>query len=86
MQEYWIGLPLPCSSPGHFPDSEIELASPALEADSSRLNQWEDSFVIIQGKPVEDKPTSWDDDSDRTEALRLCSFYLVSLLEKQLIF
>ena len=56
------------------------------KADSLQLNQGGGSFVIIQGKLVEVKPTSWDDDSDRTEALRLCRFYLASLLEKQLIF
>ena len=52
------------------------------KADSLSLNQWEGSFVIIQGKPVEDKPTSWDDDSGRTETLRLCKSYLVSLPRK----
>ena len=31
-QEYWNGLPFP--SPGNLPDSEIELGSPALQADT----------------------------------------------------
>ena len=31
-QEYWSGLPIP--SPGDLSDSEIELRSPALQADS----------------------------------------------------
>ena len=31
-QEYWSGYPIP--SPGEFPDSGIELESPALQADS----------------------------------------------------
>jgi len=31
-QEYWSGLPFP--SPGDLPDPGIELASPALQADS----------------------------------------------------
>ena len=31
-QEYWSGYPIP--SPGEFPDSGIELGSPALQADS----------------------------------------------------
>ena len=31
-QEYWSGLPFP--SPGDLPDPEIELGSPALEADA----------------------------------------------------
>ena len=31
-QEYWSGWPLP--SPGNLPDPEIELRSPALQADS----------------------------------------------------
>ena len=30
--EYWSGLPFP--SPGDLPDPEIELGSPALQADS----------------------------------------------------
>ena len=32
MQEYWSGLPFP--SPGDLPDPGVELASPALQADS----------------------------------------------------
>ena len=32
MQEYWNGLPFP--SPGYLSDTEIELESPALQADS----------------------------------------------------
>ena len=31
-QEYWSGVPFP--SPGDLPDPEIELRSPALQADS----------------------------------------------------
>ena len=31
-QEHWSGLPFP--SPGDLPDPEIELRSPALQADS----------------------------------------------------
>ena len=31
-QEYWSGLPFP--PPGDLPDSEIELRSPALQADA----------------------------------------------------
>ena len=31
-KEYWSGLPFP--SPGHLPDSGIELGSPALQGDS----------------------------------------------------
>ena len=31
-QEYWSGLPFP--SPGDIPDQEIELRSPALQADA----------------------------------------------------
>jgi len=31
--EYWSGLPFP--PPGDLPDAGIELASPALQADSS---------------------------------------------------
>ena len=31
-QEYWSGLP--CSPPEDLPDPEIELGSPALQADS----------------------------------------------------
>ena len=31
-QEYWSGLP--CPPPGDLPDPEIELRSPALQADS----------------------------------------------------
>ena len=31
-QEYWSGLPFP--SPGNFPNSEIELGSPAVQAES----------------------------------------------------
>ena len=36
MQEYWSGLL--CPPPGDLPDSEIEPASPALQADSLLLS------------------------------------------------
>ena len=42
-QEYWSGLPF--SSPGDFPDSEIEPGSPALQADTLPSKQ--------PGKPYE---------------------------------
>ena len=35
-QEYWSGLPFP--SPGHLPDSGIQLASPSLQTDSLQLS------------------------------------------------
>ena len=41
-QEYWSGLPFP--SPGDLPNSEIELRSPALRADSYHLSH--------QGSPL----------------------------------
>ena len=37
-QEYWSGLPYP--PPGDLPDLEIELGSPALQADSLSLSHW----------------------------------------------
>ena len=37
-QQYWSGLLFP--SPGDLPDPGIELASPALQADSLLLSHW----------------------------------------------
>ena len=44
-QEYWSGLPFP--SPGHLPDSGIELRSPALQADN--LNSEPPAFPFFRG-------------------------------------
>ena len=41
-QEYWSGLPFP--SPGDFPNPEIKLRSPALQADALTSEPW--------GKPI----------------------------------
>ena len=38
-QEYWSGFPFP--SPRDLPNPEIEVASPALKADSLLLSHWE---------------------------------------------
>ena len=42
-QEYWSRLPFP--PPGHLPNPDIELGSPALQADSLPSEQAPDSFL-----------------------------------------
>ena len=44
-EEYWSGLPF--SSPGDFPDPEIEPMSPAWQVDSLPLSHLESSVVCV---------------------------------------
>ena len=45
-QEYWSGLPFP--SPGDLPDPGIEPGSPALQADSSPTELYDNNTQLIE--------------------------------------
>ena len=49
-QEYWSGLPFP--SAGDLPNPEIELGSPALQADSLPAELPGKPFSLIHSDPV----------------------------------
>ena len=45
-QEYWSGLPFP--SPGDLPNPRIKPVSPALQADSLRIEPWGKTISFLQ--------------------------------------
>ena len=44
-QKYWSGFPRP--TPGDLPDPGIQCASPALQAVSLLLSNWEALYILI---------------------------------------
>ena len=70
-QEYWSGLPF--FPPGDLPDSGIEPASPALQADSSPLNH--------QGSLAEKKGNSYSPEPFHRPANKVGTLISVFLIE-----